>query len=234
MASSVIPNTEYSSKCDASSIFPKDPFLLCWFCNCDFIWRRYRNLYILQVRAWLHIFINTNLSIWFFILMTLVNIIWKSGAKWSLWRYRGLQRDLFSHHIIGPSGPMKEYNRFAMLFKVLIGAYEDTEDCRERPDTIGLVLTVITLTLRWYWYWNWYCDTDTDSDTDTSTSTDTNINTDTDTSTDTVKLILLASSSLLLRSPLGYTDTDWYWYWFWYWSWSWYWYWYYLISPHCY
>merc|ERR1719234_485866 len=31
---------------------------------------------------------------------------------------------------------------------VLIGAYEDTEDCRERPDTIGLVLTVITLTLR--------------------------------------------------------------------------------------
>merc|ERR1719237_990704 len=34
---------------------------------------------------------------------------------------------------------------FAM---VLIGAYEDTKDCRERPDTIGLVLTVITLTLR--------------------------------------------------------------------------------------
>ena len=35
------------------------------------------------------------------------------------------------------------------LVKVLIGAYQDTEDCRERPDTIGFVLTVITLTLRW-------------------------------------------------------------------------------------
>ena len=33
--------------------------------------------------------------------------------------------------------------------KVLIGAYEDTKDCRERPDTIGLVLAIITLTLRY-------------------------------------------------------------------------------------
>ena len=34
--------------------------------------------------------------------------------------------------------------------KVLIDAYNSTEDCRETQDTIGLVLCTITLTLRYF------------------------------------------------------------------------------------